>query len=191
MKNNRIITRIIAGCTFLMFLSFIMSTANAQSSDEAVTVVKGKVIDQATQKPIPFANVFVMNTGVGTVSNNEWEFILKVPVASASKTISISFMGYKSTSIPLGELKPNNNVIALAPQSYSIQEVIVRTNDPIQLINNALHSIPDNYGSVPYLCTAFYRESIMQNKQYVGVAEAVLNVYPDVLQRKLARSRNC
>lgn len=171
-KNNRLIASIT-----LLVISFFISAVSAQKVDESVTVVKGKVIDQNTQKPVSFANVFLVNSGVGTVSNIDGEFIIKVPNSSTSKTITVSFMGYKSVSYALADLKPESNTVVLTPQSVSIQEVIVRTNDPLQLITNALHSVPDNYGSSPYLCTAFYRESVMENKQYVGVAEAVLNIY--------------
>jgi hypothetical protein len=77
----------------------------------------------------------------------------------------------------LSDLKEIDNVIGLKPETVYIKEVIVRTNDPVALIKSAVKNVPENYGNSPYLCTAFYREAIMQNKQYVGIAEAVLNIY--------------
>lgn len=177
MKKYVINNNAIFSLACLMILILATLPMKAQTANETVTVVKGKILDQETKKPIAFANVFLSNTGIGTVSNAEGAFILKVPATVSSKTVLISFMGYKSQSYPLDALKPENNVIELATQSFNIQEVIVRTNDPVKLIEGVLHSIPANYGSTAYICTAFYRESIMQNKQYVGVAEAVLNIY--------------
>jgi hypothetical protein len=40
-----------------------------------------------------------------------------------------------------------------------------------------IKKIPENYDSKPYNGMAYYREIIMQNKHYAGIAEAVLNVY--------------
>jgi hypothetical protein len=77
----------------------------------------------------------------------------------------------------LNDLKDNNKIIEMTPQIIQIMEVIVRTNDPEALITAAMRNVPDNYGKTPSICTSFYRESIMQNKTYVGVAEAVLDIY--------------
>jgi len=86
-------------------------------------------------------------------------------------------MGYTTMNFKVSELKEEKNPINMVPQVVEIQEVIVRTNDPLALINAALKNIPENYGKTPYICTAFYRESVTQNRTYVGVAEAVLNIY--------------
>ena len=168
--------RTIAGLVTFLIMSFLTLSAWSQS-DEAVTVIRGKVIDQKTEKPLAFTSVLVLNSGVGTVSNNEGEFILKVPVSLKSHEIKFSFMGYKTVKYTLSTLKPDNNVIAMSLETINIKDVIVRANDPIDLISRALENIPENYGTNPSICTAFYRESIMQNRSYAGVAEAVLNIY--------------
>ena len=161
----------------MLLCAFVTAPAISQTTDEPVTVVRGKLIDQDTKKPIIFANVYVEKTSVGTVSNSEGEFILKVPASLKEKPINVSYMGYKTVSVKLSDMKSDNNVIALNPETINIKELIVRTNDPQSLIRGAMKNIAANYGENPYLCTAFYRESVMQNRQYVGVAEAVLDIY--------------
>jgi hypothetical protein len=98
-------------------------------------------------------------------------------------------MGYKTLSYNLSELKADANTISMIPEIINLQEIIVRTNDPLTLIRGAIRNIPDNYGSKPYQCTAFYRESVMQNKQYVGVAEAVLDIYKSRYSNDLEADR--
>jgi hypothetical protein len=178
MKTKSNTKNVIAGLlTFLCFSVLFSFSAFCQDNNEAVIVIKGKIIDQNTKKPIVYGNVYVTNTSVGTVSNSEGEFILKIPKALQNKPVNFSFMGYKTISNSLADLKSADNIISLTPETVYIKEVIVRSNDPITLIKSAVRNVPANYGSSAYLCTAFYRESIMQNKQYVGIAEAVLNIY--------------
>jgi hypothetical protein len=176
MKTNSKKSRSIIGLFIMLVLSFVSLTAWSQS-EEPVTVVRGKIIDQKTEKPLVFASVQVANSGVGTVSNNEGEFIIKVPKSLKTNNIKVSFMGYKSVTLKLSDLKPDNNTIPMALEVINIKDVIVRANDPISLIKRAIDNIPDNYGKSPSICTAFYRESVMQNRQYTGVAEAVLDIY--------------
>lgn len=176
MKTNSKNLRSFAGLLAMIVLSFIAVSAWAQS-EEPVTVIRGKVIDQKTEKPLSFASILVVNTSIGTVSNNDGEFIIKVPTALKNNDIKISFMGYKTIYVKPGSLKPDMNTFGMDLEVINIKDVIVRSNDPVSLIRRALDNVPANYGSAPFLCTAFYRESLMQNRQYAGVAEAVFNIY--------------
>ncbi len=178
MKTKSIIANLNARIVIALFFSVLVTfSAYSQDNNEAVTTIKGKLIDQTSKNPIVFGNVYVANTSVGTITNSDGEFILKIPNALQDRQVIFSFMGYKSVSNNLSDLNTENIVIELSPQIVTISEVIVRTNNPTDLIKAAIKNVPENYGSSPYLCTAFYRESIMQNKQYVGIAEAVLNIY--------------
>ena len=58
-----------------------------------------------------------------------------------------------------------------------IKEVIIRTSDPTELIQMAMRRIDENYKVSPEMLIAFYRETIKQNRNYVAVSEAVLDVY--------------
>ena len=48
--------------------------------DTAFKTFTGKVIDHSTKKPVVFANVYLIGSSLGTVTNAEGEFVLKVPV---------------------------------------------------------------------------------------------------------------
>lgn len=176
MKTNSRNYRLVAAWIAFLMMSFLSLSAWSQN-EETVTVVRGKIIDQKTEKPLAYASILILNSSVGTVSNKEGEFILKVPQSLTTNEIKFSFMGYKTVKLPLSSLKSDENLISMSLETINIKDVIVRANDPISLITRALENVPDNYGTSPSICTAFYRESIMQNKRYAGVAEAVLNIY--------------
>jgi hypothetical protein len=79
--------------------------------------------------------------------------------------------------VPLKNLENGDNVIALEPSPIPIEEVIIRTSDPLKLIMTAIKNIKNNYPNEPEQQVGFYRETIKQNRNYVEVAEAVLDVY--------------
>lgn len=149
----------------------------AQEDTSKFVTLKGKIIDASSKKPIPYTNIYLANSNIGTISNNDGEFILKVPQNKTNVPIRISYMGYKIQDLTIEQIQMKNNVIELSTEVVTLKELVIRSNDPQNLIRSAIHNIPVNYGTAPYLCTAFYRESVMQNKQYVGLAEAVLTIY--------------
>jgi hypothetical protein len=137
----------------------------------------GKITDNETKEPVAFANVYLEGSSIGTVSNLDGEFILKVPPTMREKILNISFVGYKTYEISLEDLKKVENSISIVPDPIPIQEVIIKTGDPLELLRKAIARIGENYTTNPEMLTAFYRETIKQNRHYVAVSEAVLDIY--------------
>jgi len=63
--------------------------------------VKGKVVSQTDQKPIAYVNVGIVNTGFGTISNEDGSFSLQVPQLNLKDTLRFSGIGYGKRSIPI------------------------------------------------------------------------------------------
>ncbi|MGB5318972.1 carboxypeptidase-like regulatory domain-containing protein, partial [Eudoraea sp.] len=72
---------------------------------------KGEVIDQDNKNPLIFATLTLEGSNISTVTNTEGSFILKIPKNITSGNILISFLGYKTASIPLSQLKNEGNTI--------------------------------------------------------------------------------
>jgi hypothetical protein len=138
---------------------------------------QGKIIDAKTKKPVVFSNVYLDGTSIGTVTNSEGEFVLKIPKTIKKDILGVAYLGYKNELVPLKNLENGDNVIALEPSPIPIEEVIIRTSDPLKLIMTAIKNIKNNYPNEPEQQVGFYRETIKQNRNYVEVAEAVLDVY--------------
>jgi hypothetical protein len=152
---------------------------NKKTTQQNLITIKGKVIDAETRAPLVFATVAVKETNVAIVTNIDGEFTLKVGDLSTSKTIEVSFVGYKNKSVPLSDLKENGskNVIALEAAPIPIKEIIVKPLDPVSIVKKAIGNIPKNYETVPNLMTAFYRETIRKNRTYVSIGEAVVEIF--------------
>ena len=154
-------------------------SGNKKSNQQNLVIIKGKVIDAQSRAPLVFASVSVKESNVGIITNIDGEFTLKVGELSTSKTIVVSFVGYKNKTIPLSELKENGskNIIALEAAPIPIKEIVVKPLDPVSIVEKAISNIPKNYESVPNLMTAFYRETIRKNRTYVSIGEAVVEIF--------------
>jgi hypothetical protein len=137
----------------------------------------GKIVDSETKDPVAFANIYLEGSSIGTVSNLDGEFILKVPLSKGEEKITISFVGYKTQELASEELKTMKNTVRLVADPIPIQEVIIKTGDPVELLRKAIARIDENYAVNPEMLTGFYRETIKQNRNYVAVSEAVLDIY--------------
>jgi hypothetical protein len=168
----------------VLLLAFTAQTASAgnllrkKNVQQDLVTIKGKVIDAESRAPLVFATVAVKESNVAIVTNIDGEFTLKIGDLSTSKTIEVSFVGYKNKSILLSELKGNGkNIIALEAAPIPIKEIVVKPLDPVSVVAKAIENIGKNYESVPNLMTAFYRETIRKNRTYVSIGEAVVEVF--------------
>ena len=168
----------------ILLLAFTAQTASAgnllrkKNVQQNLIIIKGKVIDAESRAPLVFATVAVKETNVAIVTNIDGEFTLKIGDLSTSKTLEVSFVGYKNKSILLSELKENGkNIIALEAAPIPIKEIVVKPLDPVSVVAKAIENIGKNYESVPNLMTAFYRETIRKNRTYVSIGEAVVEVF--------------
>ncbi len=137
----------------------------------------GKILDKETNKPVVFANVILQGTSIGTVTNADGEFLIKTPSKSDIQVIEITHIGYETKLIELPELEGDNTSIMLSSATVPIEAVTVSYGNPVELLVKAINNIPENYSVYPVMLKAFYRETIQQNRNYVGVAEAVLDIY--------------
>jgi hypothetical protein len=157
-----------------MLLLLVATNAYPQ---EFVTI-RGKVVDAQTREPLVFATVTVAESNVGIITNIDGEFTLKVtPTATR---LEVSFLGYKNKSVETGSFKNldgRNNIIELDQAPIPIKEIVVKPVNPYVVVEQAISSISLNYESVPNQMTAFYRETIKKNRNYVSIGEAAVQVF--------------
>jgi hypothetical protein len=157
--------------------------------DTSFVELRGSVKDKDTREAIVFASVYLAGTNIGTVTNTDGQFIIKVPMNHISGKIGVSCLGYKNIEIPIPDLEKVRNEIQLQLARYYIRELTIRKVDPIQLVRDARLKIPENYGNSPAMLTAFYRETIRQNRNYVAISEAVFDVYKAPYSRYIDNDR--
>lgn len=75
--------------------------------------IKGKVFDEDTKEPVPFANVYVMANGnmVGAQTDFDGKFTLK-PLPAGKYDLVVSFIGYQETKVTGYEVKTDQITFA-------------------------------------------------------------------------------
>ena len=89
MVNSKTIKLLIS---ILVFFGF--STIYGQN--EALGI-QATIIDTSTNQPLPFTNVHVEGTSIGTISNEDGKFELLVKQKYASNNVIFSFIGFDNT----------------------------------------------------------------------------------------------
>lgn len=142
-----------------------------------IQVLQAKIVDAETKNTLPFVNIGVQNKSIGTISNENGDFILKLRSGEVSDTLIFSYIGFKSQYIPAKDLIIKGKVIELEPNIIPLQEVVIRSTDPKGLVRYALQHKKDNYSSNPSLLRCFYREIMTRNNKYKLYTEGLLDVY--------------
>ncbi len=142
------------------------------------TEYKGIVIDPMSNRPIASAYLNVNGTNISTVTNSEGEFSLKVPVNLEDGVVTISSLGFISTSLPLNVFKSEGTRIELAEIVEELSEVSIFTaTDPKMLVRNMFSKSGANYLDDNTEMNVFYRESIRKRNRNVSLSEALLKIY--------------
>lgn len=139
---------------------------------------KGKVVDSETNETKLFASVSISNSNIGTVTNADGTFIIKVPKNKADEKLIISYIGYKNASIALSELKPyTTNIIPISKKNIALSTITTTPKDAEEIVRAVFSNLDDKYYTDKAILEAFYRESIKERRHYQTLVEAVVNIY--------------
>jgi hypothetical protein len=148
---------------------------NADSIPEKYFFLSGKIVDDKKGDPLPYTSVSLFNKPIGTISNTDGEFLLKIHPDNIHDTVIISCMGYKQIKLP-GSKILDEDLFVMKPVSIRIREVKVTATTPDKLLKNIRENIEKNYSSEIRLMTAFYRETVKQDKNYITISEAIIEI---------------
>jgi len=127
LKLNKQMKKLLYIVLFLGF-SIIQLSAFSQKAQ-----LKGKVIDASNNEPVPFANVLVVGTQIGSTTDFDGNFII-TGLNPGYVKLRVSFVGYKTT-YSADILLSNNNTpfieVRLEPSSQKLQQVVVSV-DPFE-----------------------------------------------------------
>jgi outer membrane receptor protein involved in Fe transport len=109
---------------FLPVLLLLLSGSDAYS--QGVGRVLGKVLDAGTRKPLPFANIVILDTQFGAVSSEDGEYII-VGIPPGVYSVRASLIGYT------GVVRKDVRVVAdqAARANFELQQVAVGGKDEV------------------------------------------------------------
>ena len=170
METSRISRLGLVGVLFMLFSFSLLAQTN-------FTEYSGKVIDAKTKKVIESASLSIENSNIGTISNADGEFVLKVPSNFLSSNVIISLLGYETKVLKLSEWSTSENTIRLNSATTQLQPVnITAFKDAENLVRMVFKDKNKNVLKSPLYMTAFYRETIKRRNRNVSLTEAVVNI---------------
>jgi hypothetical protein len=158
----------------------VILTAGASplwSQQKDFYTVKGVVKDKQSQKSLEYANLSVTGTNIGTITNTNGEFSIKIKDSLKAKTIEISHIGYTTSRISVNGENMDKLTIYLTPQPSLLDEITIRALDAKALVESAIGNIEKNYSSHENMLSGFYRETIKKRRTYINVSEAIVEIY--------------
>ena len=134
------------------------------------------IVDKQNRKTLENVNVSVQGSNIGTVTNAEGEFALKVKKEEVPRELEISHIGYINSHVSLDKHNASKLTVWMIPHTNQLNEVVVYANNPRTIIEKAMEKIPVNYSANRNMLTCFYRETVQKGRRYISVSEAVLDV---------------
>lgn len=163
--------------SFCLLLLFLVTSFVSAQNEESFITINGIVKDQRNRTTLEYVNISVPGTNIGTITNTDGEFSLKVSKAYKDLYLEISHIGYITCKLPLKPTNGDKHVFYLNPNSIILEEVIVSPVYPRKLVEQAIDKIGDNYNPFPSMLTGFYRETSQKGRKYINVTEAVTKLY--------------
>ena len=139
-------------------------------------LIQGMVRDAQNKEALPFTNVYLKESNIGTVSNEKGAFNINIPQDQKNDSLVFSRIGYKrltmeisGSSSPLEVFLPENELV--------LNEVVVTGYTANAIVEKAIANIPNNYNQSPYRSTGFYRVTSQKDDNYIHLSEAVFDIY--------------
>ncbi|MDR0748719.1 MAG: carboxypeptidase-like regulatory domain-containing protein [Tannerellaceae bacterium] len=181
--------------TTVILLSLVMAwgiaplRAQDDGNGEAYITVSGTVRDQKSKKKLEYVNIAVPGSNIGTVTNSDGEFSIKIKNTLLAKEVQLSHVGYLNAIIPVNGSDVTDVTVNLIPTENLLEEIIVRARDPRYIIEEAMSKIAVNYSPVTNMLTGFYRETAQKGRRYINISEAIIDIYKTPYTEHVERDR--
>lgn len=162
----------------MFFLLLDIAPLQAREEVDGYFTVTGVVRNKDDRKKLENVNVSVPGTNIGTVTNSDGLFSLKIKDAEIVRGLEVSHIGYLNTQISLKENKDLSTLtVWMIPAPNLLSEIVIFGNNARGIVEEAIRKIPVNYSPNENMLTTFYRETVQKRRRYISVSEAVIDVY--------------
>jgi len=139
--------------------------------------VTGKVVDESNQNPLSFANIRIENTGLGTVSNQEGYFELRLP--KGDYTCTCTYLGYLSDTVQIrvdGDIK--GILFSLSPSYINLSEITVLPgeNPANEIIRNAIKKKNLRNAILNSYSFTAYTKGVIKTNQDVSASSNTISI---------------
>lgn len=141
-------------------------------------IIEGRVTDAVTKEAVQYASVGILGSTIGTSTNADGYFTLRVPSTFRSKeyALKISCVGYDNEVIKNPEARLD---VSMNQSKTMLKNVVVFDRDlsPEGIVRRAFRNVKRNYYTKPFVYQTFYRHYCKDNSVYGRLIEAAVEVY--------------
>lgn len=115
----------------IRFIALVLLLIFAFVSVHAQISLSGRVVSKQSGQTIPYANIGIIDTEVGTISNADGSFSIIIPEKYAERKLLFSSVGYQRISISVSELPVKSELeIQLQEQIIDLHEIEIKAHQP-------------------------------------------------------------
>ncbi len=157
--------------SLFFFLFFLFTQVNAQ--------FKGTVLDQQTNEPMAFVEIYLPQLETGTTTDENGVFTLKHDIQSKIHLI-ITYIGYKTIDQTIDISKTPQKIFYLEPNHYNLEEVVISAPTSKLQRNAVVSVVHQKLASLQKMPSASLAESISniagveQNTTGAGIGKPII-----------------
>lgn len=109
-----------------MLILILFTSLTTQAQTNKTKIIEGFVVNAKTKEPIPYANIGILDTEIGTLSNRDGSFSIKMPTEYESRNLLFSSIGYEKKSIRINTIKTSEPLkVSLTERISKLDEVTI------------------------------------------------------------------
>ena len=146
-------------CLVGLFYLHTNAVAKIDTSNTIVNTTLSGIILNENNTPLAYVNIVNLNTGKGTISNENGNFLIDISSLNDESIIRFQCIGYKTKDYNIESLK-SNSIILLSENIYSLEEVVIlgTTPNPEIIVKNILIYKDSNYRQTTHRKQIFVRQ---------------------------------
>lgn len=139
--------------------------------------INGRVIDSGDLRPLPFANIRVAGSSLGTASNPEGVFELRL--TAGEYTCVCSYLGYISDTVRIKVDRDLNGILFSLPPSYvNLSEITIfpGENPANEIIRNAIKKKNERNSLLNSYSFTAYTKGVIKTNQDVSASSNTISL---------------
>ena len=165
--------------THILLISLLLfSSLTSVSAQENYLTLRGRVTDRDTREGLPAVTVYVEGQAIYTQTNNDGEYVLKVPSEHCDGSVVYALMGYLRDTVSIAKAQRKGDIALTSDGGRWLKEVNVTeysSKSAAKLLMDAVNRIPQNYQTDSVVGTWFYRDVRMMNDELFLFDEMVFD----------------
>jgi len=160
----------------ILYLLFFLCATISFAQNE----ISNKVVDFYSDLPIESASVYIKSTAIGTITNADGKFALRIPVEHVSDTLIVSSIGFSTEKIPFNQYdasEPIYLVEAVASLDEVVLEAEMRPKTGNEIVLKAIKDLPLTMPDSSYIQKGFLRHKERNKKEFKWLIESAISVY--------------